>query len=43
MVSFLQVKKQHVLWLDYIRFLKNCSRFAFWMQEQVQAYCRVRF
>ncbi len=29
MVSFLQVKKQHVLWLDYILLLKICRRFAF--------------
>lgn len=27
--QFLQAKKQHVLWLDYILFLKIFSKFAF--------------
>ncbi len=27
--QFLQVKKQHVLWLDYILFLRTCPKSVF--------------
>ena len=43
MVNSLQVRKRHILWLDYILFLKINLKLVFWMQEQDQVYCHVHF